>query len=506
MQARRTAPTPETTFAPRLAPTTGGAAAGFAERMRDALVGKIGAQRYHLWFPLATFVPMGPELIVAVPNANAEDWLTRTFGDTIRDAGREATGQPDLRVRFVVDEALFNSPAPALEVSPKPALVPVIEARLPVPMSAPTLFEGPLPIPVRPTKPVKTTAKPRGRRFKTLTEFVVGASNRVAHASALSVVEEPGMGVNPLVIHGPVGTGKTHLLEGIYAGLKKHHPDLQPVYVTAEEFTTRFVQSSRFNKTGNFRKQFRDCGALLLDDLHFLASKRMTQEEFLHTFDSLIAEGVQVVVTTDCHPRHADDLMPELVDRLLGGAVWGVTPPDEATRLDILRNKTTGQSPAVPEDVLKFLAKGLSGNVRELEGAAHSLRHFAKVQGKPVTIQLAREALGELLRHSVRAVTLPDVDAAVCAVLKIAPGTLQSKARTWAVSHPRMLAMYLARKLTTATYGDLAKHFGVKTHSTPVAAEKKVREWVSKNAKLALGDREWDVKDLLDRVERELQR
>ena len=505
MQARRTTPTPDTRPAPP--PAARIPAASFGDRMRDALIGKIGAQRYHLWFPLATFVPMGPELIVAVPNANAEDWLARTFGDTIRDAGREATGRPDLRVRFVVDEALFNGPTPVLEVSPKPTpSLEVTEKRPPMPMSAPTLFEGPLPLPVRPTKPIKPPLKPRGRRFKTLTEFVVGASNRVAHASALSVVEEPALGVNSLVIHGPVGTGKTHLLEGIYAGLKKQWPDLQPVYVTAEEFTTRFVQSSRFNKTGNFRKQFRDCGALLLDDLHFLAGKRMTQEEFLHTFDALVAEGQQVVVTMDCHPRHADELMPELVDRLLGGAVWGVTPPDEATRLDILRNKCGGQSPPVPEEVLKFLAKGLSGNVRELEGAAHSLRHYARVQSKPVTIQLAREALGELLRHSVRAVTLPDVDAAVCAVLRIAPGTLQSKARTWAVSHPRMLAMYLARKLTTATYGDLAKHFGVKTHSTPVAAEKKVREWVGRNAKLALGDREWDVKEQLDRVERELQK
>ncbi len=148
-------------------------------------------------------------------------------------------------------------------------------------------------------------------------------------------MDEPGQGGNPLVLHGPVGTGKTHLLEGIFAGLKRRGE--RPCYVTAEEFTTRFVQASRFGKMSAFRRQFRECSALLLDNLNFLATRRATQEEFLHTFDALVADGRQVVVTTDCHPRLADELMPELADRLLGGAVWSLLPPDPETRLEILR-------------------------------------------------------------------------------------------------------------------------------------------------------------------------
>jgi chromosomal replication initiator protein len=194
------------------------------------------------------------------------------------------------------------------------------------------------------------------------------------------------------------------------------------------------------------------------------------------------------------------------VDRLLGGAVWGLLPPDDETRLGILRAKAAGGSPALPEDVLKYLARNLRGNVRELEGAVHGVRHFARVTARPVDPPLVREALGDLLRHTVRAVTVADVDAAVCAVLRLASGTLQSKARSWSVSHPRMLAVYLARKHTAATYGEIAKHFGAKTHSTAVAAEKKVRGWLSKDEKLSLGDREWRAKDLLARIERELQR
>ena len=161
----------------------------------------------------------------------------------------------------------------------------------------------------------------------------------------------------------------------------------------------------------------------------------------------------------DCHPRLTEELMPELVDRLLGGAVWGVLPPDDETRLGILRQKSVG-GPPVAEDVLKYLARNLRGNVRELEGAVNGVRHFARVTGRPVDQPLVREALGDLLRHTVRSVTVADVDAAVCTVLRLSSGTLQSKARSWAVSHPRMLAIYLARKHTAATYGEIAKHFG----------------------------------------------
>src|SRR5262249_18120327 len=155
-----------------------------------------------------------------------------------------------------------------------------------------------------------------------------------AHAAAVSLVEAPGQGVNPLVLHGPVGTGKTHLLEGIYLGLRKQQPDGRTCYVTAEEFTNRFVQAMRNGKLGGFRKYFRECDSLLVDDLNFLASKRATQEEFLHTFDVLLTNGKQLVMTCDCHPRLADEFSPELKDRLLGGAVWGLEPPDPATRLE----------------------------------------------------------------------------------------------------------------------------------------------------------------------------
>jgi chromosomal replication initiator protein len=346
---------------------------------------------------------------------------------------------------------------------------------------------------------------------------VVGSCNRVAVAAAQSTVEEPGHGPNPLVLHGPVGTGKTHLLEGIYGGIRRRFPELRVIYVTSEDFTNRFISSVRFGKQASFRKNFRTCDVLLIDDVHFLARKRATQEEFLHTLDALLDDGRQVALSCDCHPKLNDDFAPELLDRLLGGAVWGLMPPDAETRLAFLRARVTrprkhadeAQSAPprqlMPDEVLVFLANQLRGNMRELEGALHSVYHFSKVTSRPIDMPLAREALGDLLRHAVRVVRVTDVDSAVCRTLQLPAGALQSKERSWAVSHPRMLAIYLCRKHTAASFGEISKHFGGKSHSTTVAAEKKVRDWLSAGGSFATGGREWPVRELIERVERDLR-
>lgn len=447
---------------------------------------RLGAKRYETWFAgRSRFALDGERLTVGVPNHHLQEWLQKTFAADLAAAAANLLGAA-VPVEFVIDGELFRA-ARAAQAEEG------------------TKYE------VRSTKPEPAAPKanPRAlpaRRWHTLAEFVVGPCNRVAHASALSAVEEPGLHANPLVIYGPVGTGKTHLLEGVYVGLRKAWPDAKVGFVTAEEFANRFVQALRLNRQPAFRKQFRSYDALLLDDLHFLASKKASQEEFLHTFDALVSDGKQVMVTCDCHPRLADDLFPELTDRLLGGAVWGLSPPDPETRLALLQAKSAKGQPPVPPDVLKHLAGSLRGNVRELEGAVHSLRHFSRVTGRAIDLGLAREALGELLRHAVRVVRLADVDGAVCAALGLPKGTLQTKARAWAVSHPRMLAVYLARKHTAASYSEISGHFGGKSHSTAVAAEKKVRQWLQSDQTLTLGARPWRVRELLERIEREWQR
>jgi chromosomal replication initiator protein len=486
--------------------------------LEEALVRRIGIKRYQLWFATRTRLRVTEsELVVEVPNLHLQELLTKQFGAEVQAAAKQVVGRA-IPVRFAISAALFQiarAEQEAANATPaKPArsakacesasstLPPEPEVPEPRYAERPTsgLFD---PQPARP----QTPKAPRpSRRWHHLAEFVVGPSNRVAFAASQSIVEAPAQGTNPLVLHGPVGTGKTHLLEGIYAGLRRGWPDWRVTFITAEDFTNRFVQAMRLGKLAGFRKHFREVDALLLDDLHFLAGKRATQEEFLHTFDSLQADGRQIVVTCDCHPRLTEDFLPELADRLLGGAVWGLQPPDAATRLDLLRAKAAKLNALIDERVLKFLAEQLRGNVRELEGALNSLRHYAKVTARPVDVALAREALGDLLRHAVRLVTLADVDKAVCQVLRLATGTLQSKAAAWSVSHPRMLAIYLARKHTAASYGEIGQHFGGRNHSTAVAAEKRVRQWLTANDTLSLNERPWRVSDLIEQVERLLGR
>ena len=470
----------------------------------QAIAQRIGEPRYNLWFARNTKLTWIDErLVVGVPNHFYQDWLQNTFADAVRSAAHEVLGRP-MQVSFTIDPELFQAARQAqAEVEQGQKLAPVEKvARASAAGKAGSAGSAPAPPGHAPLRPSKAT-----RRWLRLADFVVGPCNRVAHASALSLIEAPGLGVNPLVLHGPVGTGKTHLLEGIYLGLRKQQPDWRICYVTAEEFTNRFVQALRFGKLGPFRKHFRECDSLLVDDLDFLTTKkRASQEEFLHTFDALLAGNKQLVVTCDCHPRLVDTFSPELTDRLLGGAVWGLAPPEPETRLKILQAKCARTQPEIPEEVLRYLAGQLRGNVRELEGALHSVRHFCRVAGRPVDLALAREALGDLLRHAVRVVQLQDIDRAVCQVLRLDAGALQSKQRAWVVSHPRMVAMFLARKHTAAAYSEIGRYFGDRNHSTAVAAEKKIRQWLQDDAELALGERHLHVRAVVELIERELLR
>lgn len=469
----------------------------------EAITRRVGEPRYRLWFDGKTkFTWEAEQLVVGVPNCFYQEWLQKKFGEAVQAAASDVLGQR-LDVRFVIDPELFQAARQAQETEVKPA------PREPASRRGDAASGTPAP-PKRSAGPASpsTAARPtkRTRRWHRLGDFVVGTCNRLAHASALGVIEQPGQCASPLVVHGPVGTGKTHLLEGIYAGLRKKHPDWRVCFASAEDFTNRFVHAMHQGKLAAFRKHYREADAFLIDDLHFLARKRATQEEFLHTFDVLHAEGKQLVISCDCHPRLADEFTPELIDRLLGGAVWGLLPPDADTRLAILRAKSVRSETAIPDDVLQLLAQQLRGNVRELEGALHTVRHVSKVTGRPADCQLAQEALGELLRHALRIVQLPDIDRAVCQALHLETGALQSKQRAWSVSHPRMLAIYLARQHTAAAYSEIGSYFGGRNHSTAVAAEKKVRQLVQENGELLLGDRRLRVRDVIELVQRDLRR
>jgi chromosomal replication initiator protein len=466
--------------------TTNEAVAALANNLRE----RIGQQRYDLWFATNTrFHWEADALTVGVPNWFFKDWLQKQFAADLQAAAERVLGRP-VEVGFRIDPQLFRHQRQHDDKRSKDDASPAT--------AGPEVVRADAAHPPRTPEPAK-----RQTRRRRLADFIVGACNRVAHAALVSIVDDPGSCPTPLVLHGPVGLGKSHLLEGINAELREQRPDARILHLTAEDFTNRFLGSIHAGKQTSFRRQFRDCDALLVDDLHFLARKTATQEEFLHTLEALQRDGRPVVVTCDCHPRLAEIFLPELTDRLAGGAVWGLSSPDLETRRRILEAK---MGDAIDPATLDFLAEKLRGNVRELEGALHSVRHLARVTERPITPELAQEALAEVLRASVRTVQLADIEKAVSTVFALGAGILQSRQRRTQIAYPRMLAMYLARKHTAATYSEVGHFFGKRNHSTVVAAEKKVRIWLTTKETLPVGTAKVAVKDLVDRFESELAR
>ncbi len=445
---------------------------GVETTLRAAMAERLGESRFGLWF--GDGVRLGvldDALEVGVPNAFFRDWIRGHFAGNLIDAAREVTGR-SLRLAFRVDDE-----AP-------PPLGHVVE---PPPPDANQRPVGPaIPIPTPPVDRPRAQATAPARPARRLEDFVAGPGSRLAHAAASELVEAAGSSFNPLVIQGGVGLGKTHLLEGIGAALRARHPGLKVVHLTAEAFTNGFLDAMRHGTLTAFRARYRGARALLVDDVHFLAAKKATQEEFLHTFNALVADGAPIVLTADQHPRQIAKLTDELATRFLGGMVVKLEAPDPATRRAILKAKAAARGVIVPEAVLGFVADHLRASVRELEGALHSLIAQATMTGKKLDLALARTALRDTIRHTARAVALKDVERAVCQLFSIEPEALKAENRARAVAYPRMLAMYLARKHTGAAYSEIGRFFGGRNHSTVISAEKKVRGWLVDEARTGL--------------------
>jgi chromosomal replication initiator protein len=440
-----------------------------------ALVRKIGEQRYDLWFKNNTKLSWNdPHVIVGVPNRFFQEWLQETFAGPLSEAAREVLGRP-VELRFVIEPGLFQTQREQ-QAQARPVAVPQ-EAN-----------------PARPA--------PR-RRWLRLEDYVAGPSNRLAHAAALHVVERPDASPNPTVFCGPPGVGKTHLLEGVAVELRRTLGDAAVLFTTAEEFTNHFLAAMKDQRMAAFRRQFREAHAVLVDDVHFFARKRATQEEFLHTFEAMRRLGRPVVLSCVGHPAELADLLPELRDRLLGGGVWPVETPDTATRLKLLQAKAGRLEFPIPPEALADLAARLRGNVRELEGALHALAHYARVHRQTLTVESARAATRHLAPPA-ESVQLADVERALCSFLNLEPRALHRKERTRAVSHPRMLAAYLARKHTSASYAEISRYFGSSNHTSALAGEKRVRQWLEKNQPLVIAGRPWPVRELVEKIERGL--
>jgi chromosomal replication initiator protein len=343
-----------------------------------------------------------------------------------------------------------------------------------------------------------------GRKYASLASFVVGSSNRLAHTAAKMVTERPG-NPNPLFVHGPTGVGKTHLLEGITSETRRLHAGSHAVFLTAEQFTTSFLEALHRNGFPSFRAKFRTVNLLVIDDVQFFAGKRATITEFMSTVDGLVREGRQVVVSADRSPAEVGELSPELTTRLAGGLVARMEPADHATRVGIVRDRARSLGLQIDDSVQEYLATHLTAHARELTGALNQLLATSRIRGEAITKAIAEEALAEMIQQGARPIAFQQIEKAVCEVFALGAESLQATSRAKALTAPRMLAMWLARKHTRAALAEIGKYFGRRSHSTVISAEKAVSQWVAEHAALRVGTKNCEVEDAIRRVEAKLR-
>jgi chromosomal replication initiator protein len=318
------------------------------------------------------------------------------------------------------------------------------------------------------------------------------------------VAEKPGS-LTPLVFHGPSGCGKTHLLEGIWSAARAQHRGANIVYLSAEQFTTYFLEALRGSGLPSFRRKHRSVDLLIVDDLQFFAGKRATLVEVLHTIDSLLREGKQLVFSSDRAPTELHQLGPELMTRLAGGMVCRLESPDLQLRQGLVSEFAHRLNVELSQDIVELIATRVTTGAREISGAINRIHATGRMLGKSISYELAVEALAGMHQQAARTVRLVDIERAVCGVFGLPGESLQSSQRTKNVNAPRMLAMWLARKHTRAGLNEIGQYFGRRSHSTVISANKRVADWMTQQSELDLADRRCQIDEAIRRVEDQLR-
>jgi chromosomal replication initiator protein len=417
-----------------------------SRRLRDTL----NETTFETWFAAAAGGSLNDGVfVVSVPNDFTREWIENHFLGLLRAATKDSLGR-EVRVALTVEET------PTEPSEPVHASVAVDE---------------------RETQP--------GTNPKyTFDNFVIGSSNRFAHAAALAVAEAPAQAYNPFFIYGGTGLGKTHLLQAIGAYVNDHAKKLTTRYVTSETFTNDFINSLRDKRIEGFKHRYRAYDVLLVDDIQFLEGKERFQEEFFHTFNSLYEAGRQIVISSDRPPKEIATLEERLRSRFEWGLITDIQPPDLETRIAILRKKVTTDAIAVTDpEVLTFIAGRVTTNIRELEGALTRVVAFSSLTGLPLDVDLAEQVLRDLFPSTgdLREVTIARIQEAVCERFSLSVQELCSARRSQSVAYPRQVAMYLSRELTDASLPKIGKEFGGRDHTTVLHANAKITRMISED-------------------------
>ncbi len=461
--------------------------------LRSALAGKVGQKRYDLWFGAGTRLDYdGSALKIGAPNQFFLDWIRSNFRRQIEAACCDLFGTCPA-IEFYIEATAAPVGGNVMQsASPKKT-----SNREPATMPPATIGQT---ASIAPVAAAETSSR---RRFASLDTFVAGEANRLAITSAEMIVRQPGQHT-PVMFYGPTSVGKTHLLEGIWTSARRNHPRMTIMYLSAEQFTSHFLEALRGSGLPSFRRKYRGVDLLLIDDLQFLIGKRATQVELLHTIDTFLREGRQLVFAADRSTAELAELGPELTTRLTGGLVCRIEPPDYASRLGILSHMARRINLHLPTEVQQYVAARLTTHARELSGALCRLKATSQATGRPISLAMAEESLADLIRQSGRVVRLLDIEKAVCDVFGLEPTSLQSDEKAKRVSHPRMLAMWLARKHTRAALSEIGYYFGRRSHSTVISAQRRVDGWMATGCPLDLAEQRWPVDDAIRKVERRL--
>lgn len=438
--------------------------------VREELIKRVGRNNYVTWIePLKLSDLRNGVARFEVPTSFFGDWVSRNFADHIRSQLNTLGAQVE-RLEFAVGQ---SRPAAPAAQAPVAAAQPARRTAAPRPRAVET---------------EDMPGAPLDARF-TFDSFVVGKPNELAHAAARRVAEGGPVTFNPLFLYGGVGLGKTHLMHAIAHELNQRQPHLRVLYLSAEQFMYRFVQALRERQIMDFKELFRSVDVLMVDDVQFIAGKDSTQEEFFHTFNALVDQNKQIVISADRAPGEIKDLEERIKSRLQCGLVVDLHPTDYELRLGILQTKADlyrqqYRGLVIADGVLEFLAHRITTNVRVLEGALTRLFAFASLVGREITLELAQDCLADILRASDRKLTIEEIQRKVAEHYNIRLSDMIGPKRVRTIARPRQIAMYLAKQLTPRSLPEIGRRFGGRDHTTIMHGVRKIEELMATDSQL----------------------
>ncbi len=434
---------------------------------------KVSPQNFETWIrPVKMSSLEGNNVTLNVPNKFFKDWLIENYHHVIKEAIAKVAGI-DLKVELQIGQEMKKSQTSVRRHGEHQE-----KAR-------------------SQSKRVRSGINQSLNPHYSFERFVVGPCNQFAHAASVSVAEQPAKNYNPLFIYGGVGLGKTHLLNAIGLRALSRHPDMNVVYVSAEEFMNELINSIRYDRMPKFREKYRNIDCLLIDDIQFVAGKEKTQEEFFHTFNTLHDSGKQIVVSSDKFPKDIPNMENRLRSRFEWGLIADIHPPEIETKIAILEKKAQENNLTLPTNVAHYVASQVESNIRELEGYLIRISAFSSLTGKEIDINLTKEVLKRILKRIEKEeVTIEEIIKAIAAKLNVKISDIKSQKKNKNLVFARQIAMYLARKLTALSFPDIGEKIGGRDHSTVIYANNKMKKGC---------DEDRNLKKIIQEIEEALQ-